>query len=100
VFGAFEPKTGQAFTTPAPVRDSQHFVAFLEQMVHPWPSGELFVILDNLSIHRTLDVRLWLLAHPHVQRDASRMTRCRTWSAASTRKGWRRWRHGMGVGRR
>jgi hypothetical protein len=40
------------------VRDSQHFVAFLEQMVHQWPSGELFVILDNLSIHRTLDVRL------------------------------------------
>jgi transposase len=66
-FGAFEPKTGQAFTTTAQVRDSQHFVAFLEQMVRQWPSGELFVILDNLSIHRTLEVRLWLLAHPRVR---------------------------------
>lgn len=67
VFGAFEPKTGRAFTTTAAMRDSAHFVAFLEQMVRQWPEGELFVILDNLSIHRTLDVRLWLLAHPRVR---------------------------------
>lgn len=67
VFGALEPVTGQVFTTTATQRTSQHFVAFLEQMVQQWPSGELFLILDNLSIHRTLDVRLWLLAHPRVR---------------------------------
>jgi transposase len=67
VFGALEPATGQVFTVTAIQRTSQHFVAFLEQMVHQWPTGELFLILDNLSIHRTLDVRLWLLAHPRVR---------------------------------
>lgn len=29
--------------------------------------GEIVLILDNLSIHRTLDVLLWALAHPHVR---------------------------------
>jgi transposase len=67
VFGAFEPRTGYAFTTTAESRDSAHFVAFLEQMVRQWPAGELFVILDNLSIHRTLDVRLWLWAQRRVR---------------------------------
>lgn len=67
VFGALEPKTGQAFTTTAEQRNSAAFVAFLDQMVQQWPQGELFVILDNLSIHRTLDVQLWLLAHPRVR---------------------------------
>lgn len=67
VFGALEPATGQVVTTTAAQRNSEQFVAWLEHMVQQWPQGELFVILDNLSIHRTLDVRLWLLAHPRVR---------------------------------
>ena len=31
------------------------------------PEGEIVLILDNLSSHRTLDVRLWALAHPRVR---------------------------------
>lgn len=67
VFGALEPDTGQALTTTGTQRNSAHFVTFLEQLVQQWPTGQLFIILDNLSIHRTLDVRLWLLAHPRVR---------------------------------
>jgi len=35
--------------------------------VQQWPEGDLIIILDNLSIHKTMDVRLWLLAHPRVR---------------------------------
>lgn len=67
VFGAFEPAEGFALTHSAPSRASVHFVAFLDQVVEAWPKGDLILILDNLSIHKTLDVRLWSLAHPRVR---------------------------------
>ena len=66
-FGAFEPKTGKAFTECAERRRSCDFVAFLEQMLKIWPDGELILILDNLSIHRSLEVMLWALANPRVR---------------------------------
>lgn len=65
-FGAFEPATGLAATLCAPSRRSADFVALLDQVVHIWPDGDLILILDNLSIHKTLDVRLWALAHDRV----------------------------------
>jgi transposase len=64
-FGAFEPRTGRALTYCADGRTSAHFVTFLDQMVTIW-DGKIILILDNLSIHKTLDVLLWALAHPHV----------------------------------
>jgi len=67
VFGALEPQTGTAFTDCAQRRRSCDFVIFLEQLLYHWPEGELFLILDNLSIHRSLEVRLWALAHPRVR---------------------------------
>jgi len=66
-FGAFEPKTGQAFTDCAERRRSCDFVAFLEQVLKLWSEGELILILDNLSIHRSLEVQLWALANPRVR---------------------------------
>jgi transposase len=66
VFGAFEPRTGQALTCSAPGRGTVHFLALLDQIVAHW-SGDLILILDNLASHKTLDVRLWALAHPQVR---------------------------------
>lgn len=66
-FGAFEPKTGKAFTCCAERRRSCDFVAFLEQLQETWPEGELILILDNLSIHRSLEVQLWALANQRVR---------------------------------
>ncbi len=65
--GAFEPRSGQALTWSAPRRNSANFIAFLGQIVGRWPTGEIVLILDNLSIHKTLDVLLWALAHPRVR---------------------------------
>lgn len=67
VFGALEPATGQALTVTAEQRTSAHFIRFLDQLVQQWPHDEIILILDNLSIHKTLDVRLWLLAHQRVR---------------------------------
>ena len=67
VFGAFEPQTGTALTTCAPRRDSHHFLRFLDTLLQQWPHQELILILDNLSIHRSMDVLLWALAHPQVR---------------------------------
>jgi transposase len=67
VFGAFEPATGLAVTQCAAWRRSADFVIFLNEVVRQWPEGELIFILDNLSIHRTMDVRLWALAHARVR---------------------------------
>lgn len=64
-FGAFEPRTGRALTSCADGRTSANFLVFLDQIVATW-EGELVLILDNLSIHKTLDVLLWALAHPQV----------------------------------
>jgi hypothetical protein len=66
VDGAFQPATGAALTAPYRERNSANFVDFLEQ-VEAWvdPTVErVYAVLDNLSRHRTVDVRLWALAPP------------------------------------
>jgi hypothetical protein len=66
-FGALEPLTGEALTHASAHRDTASFLVFLDQVVTHWSSGDLVVILDNLSVHRALDVRLWALAHERVR---------------------------------
>ena len=67
VFGAFEPKTGNAFTVCSVRRRSLDFVTFLDQTAQHWPNGELIFIMDNLPVHKTMDVRLWAFAHKRVR---------------------------------
>jgi hypothetical protein len=64
--GAFPPATGAALTAPDPARNSANFVDFLGQ-VAAWVDptvARVYAVLDNLSRHRTVDVRRWALAHP------------------------------------
>jgi len=65
VFGAFRPATGEAFTAPYGGRTTVNWVDFLAR-VEAWvPTAErVYAILDNLSMHRALDVLLFALAHP------------------------------------
>lgn len=65
-FGAFEPRTGTCLTVCAERRRGCDFTDFLEQVVQHWPEGEIIVILDNLSVHRSLEVQLWALANERV----------------------------------
>ena len=66
-FGAFEPRTGQALTHCYERRTSANFVDFLNHVVATWTDKNVLFILDNLSIHKTVDVLLWALAHPQVR---------------------------------
>jgi len=66
VFGAFQPATGEAFTTPYAGRTTASWVDFLEQ-VDGWIAEHVervYAVLDNLSTHRAADVLLWSLTHP------------------------------------
>ncbi|HEY7419886.1 MAG TPA: transposase, partial [Ktedonobacteraceae bacterium] len=58
--------TGEAFTAPFPRRALEYWLPFLEQ-VDAWvePTTErVYVVLDNLSMHRATDVLLFSLTHP------------------------------------
>jgi transposase len=66
VFGAFQPATGLALTAPYEGRTIANWVDFLGR-VDDWLDGgveRVYAVLDNLSIHRALDVLLWALTHP------------------------------------
>ena len=66
VFGAFVPADGAALTVPYPGRTTAAWVDFLGR-VEAWldPAvGRVSAVLDNLSMHRALDVLLFALAHP------------------------------------
>jgi len=67
VFGAFEPATGMALTLCRERRRSHDFIDLLQAVTEKWPANELILILDNLSIHRSLYVQLWALAHERVR---------------------------------
>jgi hypothetical protein len=66
IFGALRPVTGEAFTQPYPGRTIANWVDFLER-VDTWVPQEaepVYVILDNLTVHRATDVSVFSLAHP------------------------------------
>jgi transposase len=66
IFGAFNPHTGEAFTHPYTSRGNLEFADFLEQ-VDAWLPGtatQVVAVLDNLNIHRSQEVLLFLVNHP------------------------------------
>lgn len=65
-FGAFEPRTGLAVTHCGDRRDSANFLLLLDEVVRVWPQGPIIIVLDNLSIHKTVEVRSWANAHQRV----------------------------------
>ena len=67
VFGALEPATGEVLTMTASRRRGVEFIEFLNQVVSHWATGTIILILDNLSVHKMIDVRLWALVHERVR---------------------------------
>ncbi len=71
------------------------FLAFLRRLERVYPDQELHVILDNVSTHKTPDVRTWLERHPRITfhftpTSASRMNQVETWFSVLTRQAIRR----------
>lgn len=66
VFGAFCPHTGKAFTACHARRTKANYLGFLER-VDAWldpAATQVICVLDNLNIHHSAEVLLFMAAHP------------------------------------
>lgn len=67
LYAAFNTKTGEVLGKTADRHTSAEFVAFLADILaHQPEEREIHVIADNLSAHKTQQVRDFLAAHPTV----------------------------------
>jgi|SRR5579862_538000 len=67
LYAALNTHTGEVLGTAVPRHTSTEFVAFLESVVDTQPRRrEIHIIIDNLSAHKTQQVRTFLVAHPMV----------------------------------
>lgn len=67
VHGAFEPATGEATFVLSGRRDSASHLRLLERMIETFPSERWLIIEENLSTHKSRDVRAALLAWPEIR---------------------------------
>ncbi|MBA3891153.1 MAG: transposase [Gemmatimonadaceae bacterium] len=44
-------------------RTGADFLAFLKRLARAYPEGEVHLILDDVSTHKTPDVKAWLARH-------------------------------------
>jgi len=66
-FGALDTVSGQWFFVDHDRKLAVHFVAFLQRLLEAYPTGQVYLALDNAPTHTAKVVQRWLAAHPHVQ---------------------------------
>jgi transposase len=66
-FGALDAASGRFHTADHARKLAVNFVAFLRQLAQAYPTGPLYLVLDNVKMHDAKVVRTWLAAHPRVQ---------------------------------
>ena len=59
LYAALEVHAGQVIPRVEDRHRSREFVAFMKQIARAYPQGEIHVILDNVSTHRSDEVRIW-----------------------------------------
>jgi transposase len=67
VFGALQAQTGRLHYLIRPRKRAVDFVAFLDLLVAAYPSGDLVLVLDNVSTHDARLVRQWLAQPAHAR---------------------------------
>jgi hypothetical protein len=65
-FGALDAVTGQWRYVDHDRQLAVHVVAFLQQLTVAYPTGPLYLALDQAPAHTANVVQTWLKAHPHV----------------------------------
>jgi transposase len=63
LFAALEIATGTVTNETRERHTGADFLAFLHLLARTYPSGEVHVVLDNVSTHKTPDVQAWLRRH-------------------------------------
>ena len=66
VYGALRVRDGKELTRCAASRNSKGYIALLADIEADNPTGDIFIITDNLSSHNSLETRTWLEAHPRL----------------------------------
>jgi transposase len=95
LFAALNVNTGEVIGGCVPTRNGAAFLAFLNKAVAPHAGHEVHIVLDNLSIHTTPDVKGWLEANPNVHlhftpTGSSWLNQIETWFGIITRQAIRR----------
>ncbi len=67
VYGGLRIRDGHEVTATAPSRDSSHYQHFLELVEAANPTGDIYVVTDNLSSHDSKSTRTWLEDHPRIR---------------------------------
>jgi transposase len=66
-FGALDAVSGQWFSADHERKLAVHFVALLQRLAEVYPTGTVYLALDNAPTHTAKVVQRWLAAHPRVQ---------------------------------
>jgi len=95
LFAALEVGTGRVTQQTRARHRAEDFLAFLRQVERAYPDGDLHVILDNSSTHKTQDVLAWLAERPRITfhftpTSASWMNQVETWFGILSRGAIRR----------
>jgi DDE superfamily endonuclease len=67
VYGALRVQDGKALTLTAPSRNTKGYLRLLEAVAKANPTGDLYLITDNPSSHKSPPIREWLENHPRVK---------------------------------
>jgi len=95
LFAALEVGTGKVTTETRARHTGEDFLAFLKLVARTYPRKKLHFILDNVSTHKTPDVRKWLEKHKRITfhftpTSASWMNQVETWFGILTSQAIRR----------
>lgn len=66
VYGALRVRDGQALTQTARSRNTSGYLEFLQTLDRTYPTGDLYLIADNLASHASGPIRAWLEVHPRI----------------------------------
>lgn len=67
IYGALRVRDGKEITRCASSRNSKNSIELLKDIAADNPTGDIFIITDNLSSHSSLETRPWLADHPRIQ---------------------------------
>jgi transposase len=95
LFAALEIATGQVTHATRERHTGKDFLAFCKRLARAYPTGDVHLVLDNVSTHKTPDVKRWLARHKRFHfhftpTSASWMNQIETWFSILTRQAVRR----------
>ena len=95
LFAALDLATGAVTGGCYQKHRAEEFLAFLQLLARAHPRRRLHVIVDNLSTHKTPEVKAWLAQHPRIQlhftpTSSSWLNQVETWFSILSRRAVRR----------